>query len=225
MEFLWFGRSLLVMSARFKFVYLVIGFGIALLFIDRNCFFDRESLSPIDKIIRIEDDSLFDWFSVRLIRCLTFLSCPIGSQIAEWLGSKLKAIPIFSSFRTQLAIANAKSLEEVEHLKNLLRAGQVPQPVNPMGTAAILSQLQNPNGNGKNESAYEWNNLFTPFLNLPLTCISSFHSGKSFKERNVKTDAVFILFFLSTRFEITEENLSTGNMTSSTMHKTVKALD
>jgi len=48
----------------------------------------------------------------------------------------------------KLAIANAKSLEEVEHLKNLLRAGQVPQPVNPMGTAAILSQLQNPNGNG-----------------------------------------------------------------------------
>jgi len=48
----------------------------------------------------------------------------------------------------KLAIANAKSLEEVEHLKNLLRAGQVPQPVpsNPMGTAAILSQLQNPNG-------------------------------------------------------------------------------
>jgi len=48
----------------------------------------------------------------------------------------------------KLAIANAKSLEEVEHLKNLLRAGQVPQPVNPMGTAAILSQLQNPSGNG-----------------------------------------------------------------------------
>ena len=46
------------------------------------------------------------------------------------------------------AIANAKSLEEVEHLKNLLRAGQVPQPVNPMGTAAILSQLQNPTANG-----------------------------------------------------------------------------
>jgi len=54
----------------------------------------------------------------------------------------------------KLAIANAKSLEEVEHLKNLLRAGQVPQPVlsNPMGTAAILSQLQNPNGtNGHGE--------------------------------------------------------------------------
>jgi len=50
----------------------------------------------------------------------------------------------------KLAIANAKSLEEVEHLKNLLRAGQVPQPqpVNPMGTAAILSQLQNPSANG-----------------------------------------------------------------------------
>jgi len=48
----------------------------------------------------------------------------------------------------KLAIANAKSLEEVEHLKNLLRAGQVPQPVNPMGTAAILNQLQNTNGNG-----------------------------------------------------------------------------
>jgi len=41
------------------------------------------------------------------------------------------------------AIAQAQSLEEVEHLKNLLRAGQVPQPTNPMGTAAILSQLQN----------------------------------------------------------------------------------
>jgi len=49
----------------------------------------------------------------------------------------------------KLAIANAKSLEEVEHLKNLLRAGQVPQPVNPMGTAAILNQLQgHTNGNG-----------------------------------------------------------------------------
>merc|ERR1712228_514995 len=49
------------------------------------------------------------------------------------------------------AIAQAQSLEEVEHLKNLLRAGQVPQPTNPMGTAAILSQLQNPNGNGQAE--------------------------------------------------------------------------
>jgi len=51
----------------------------------------------------------------------------------------------------KLAIANAKSLEEVEHLKNILRAGQVPQPTNPMGTAAILSQLQNTNGNGPAE--------------------------------------------------------------------------
>ena len=55
-------------------------------------------------------------------------------------------------FLLQQAIANAKSLEEVEHLKNLLRAGQVPQPVNPMGTAAILSQLQNPSANGNENS-------------------------------------------------------------------------
>ena len=108
------------------------------------------------------------------------------------------------AFPIQLAIANAKSLEEVEHLKNLLRAGQVPQPVNPMGTAAILSQLQNPsNGNGNARRCRRWNDPLDSFFLLFATGIC--------------TDAS--LFSVSSRFT---GQRSAGEMTSSTLDRAKK---